>query len=331
MRPAISPLTNRSVLVTGGTGSFGSAFVRHALDVGVKRIAVLSRDELKQSQMRAALNDPRVRFYPRDITGDMALLTMAMRDVDFVIHAAAMKQIDTCELNPNESEKINVMGSRQVAMAAIEAGVERAVFLSSDKAAAPNTLYGAHKMSAERAWNQANVYAAGTKTRLCATRYGNVIESRGSVIPVWKKQVANGDPITITDPAMTRFFMPLADSVSLVELALSRSRGGEVFIPTVKAASIPTLARAVVPDGWPHVIMGIRRGEKMHEMLIAEDEARDSFYNGTHYTIEPERSWEYLPPPDGEPLPAGFTLRSDTAPQLSVAELKALIEPMEAV
>ena len=323
-----SPLTNRSVLITGGTGSFGGAFVRHALEVGARRVAVLSRNEEKQSSMRQALNDERLRFFPRDVTGDPALLTLAMRDVDIVVHAAAMKQIDTCEKNPHESEKVNVLGSRQVAMAAIDAGVWRAVFLSTDKAAAPNTLYGAHKMAAERAWVGANVYAAGTPTRLCATRYGNVLASAGSVIPVWRAQVERGEAITITDERMTRFWMHMDEAVSLVELAVARSRGGEVFIPKVRASKISVLADAIAPD-WPRREIGIRRGEKLHELLISEDEARDALDHGTHYTIEPERTWEHLPAPTGTRLPSGFTLSSKTAPQLSASDLKHLLEPMQ--
>jgi UDP-N-acetylglucosamine 4,6-dehydratase len=199
------------------------------------------------------------------------------------------------------------------------------VFLSSDKAAAPNTLYGAHKMAAERAWTQANVYAAGGPTRLCATRYGNVIGSRGSVVPVWRAQVAAGRPITITDKRMTRFWMELSEAVGLVETALTHGRGGEVFVPRVRACDILTFAEAVAP-GHDYTEIGIRRGEKLHEVLISEDEARDALDFGSHYRIEPDRTWEHLPPSGGTPLPAGFTLRSNTAPQLSVPELRALLE-----
>lgn len=319
-----SPLTNRTILVTGGTGSFGKAFVRRALDAGAKRVTVFSRDELKQSEMRKAYSDDRLRFLIGSVT-DGERVTRALRGVDFLVQAAAMKQVPACELNPWEAQATNVEGARVVAASAIAAGVERAVFLSTDKACAPNTLYGATKLSAERIWTQANVYAAGTPTRLCATRYGNVIGSRGSVIPLFREQADTGT-IRITDQRMTRFWMRLEEAVALVELALGTSRGGEVFVPKVSSAGILTVAEAVAP-GVPWTETGIRRGEKLHETLIAEDEARDAFDMASHYRIEPERTWEYLPPlHNAAPLPDGFSYRSDTNPcQLTVERMRELL------
>jgi len=313
-----SPLTNRSILCTGGTGSFGSAFVRHALDVGATRVVVFSRDELKQFNMRGAFQDERIRFFIGNVQ-DRDRLDLAMRGVDIVVHAAAMKQIPTCEEHPKEAVETNIIGTQHVALAAIDAGVRCGVFLSTDKAAAPNTHYGATKLAAERLWVNANVYAAGTRTKLCATRYGNVIGSRGSVIPVFERQALEGGPLTITDPTMSRFWMKIEESVELVETALRFTRGGEVFIPKVPASSILTLAEAVAP-GVPWITTGIRRGEKLHETLVTEDEARDTWECGDHYRISTSGD---------EPVPRGFTYRSDTARQLSVSELRALIYPTQ--
>ena len=318
-----SPLTNRSILCTGGTGSFGVAFVRHALDVGARRVAILSRDELKQFNMRAAFQDDRLRFFVGDVRNSDRV-ERAMRGVDIVVHAAALKQIPTCEDNPSEAKATNIDGTENVALAAIEAGVWRGVFLSTDKAANPNTTYGACKLVAERLWNQANVYAAGTRTRLCATRYGNVIGSRGSVIPLFRQQAADGGPLTVTDPTMTRYWMRLEESVALVETALTYSRGGEVYVPHLPASDMATVAEAVAP-GVDTTVTGIRRGEKLHETLITEDEARNALNHGTFYTIEPNRTWEHLPEPAGDPLPAGFVYRSDTAKQLDAVALRQLI------
>lgn len=320
---AISPLTNRTVLVTGGTGSFGRRFVKRALEAGAKRVSVFSRDELKQSDLAAELRDDRMRFLIGSVT-EAERLQRAMRGVEVVVHAAALKQVPTCERNPWEAVATNVVGTQNVAAAAIEAGVERVVFLSTDKAAAPNTLYGATKLTAERLWLQANVYAAGTPTRLLATRYGNVIGSRGSVIPLFRAQAELGR-LTVTDPAMSRFWMTLDQAVALVELAIACGRGGEVFIPKVPSADILTVAEAVAP-GVPWIATGIRRGEKLHETLVAEDEARDCYDFGDHYRIEPDRTWEYLPPPAAPKVAVGFAYRSDTNPdRWSVHALRELM------
>jgi UDP-N-acetylglucosamine 4,6-dehydratase len=310
-------------LVTGGTGSFGRAFAAHALAVGARRVTVFSRDELKQSEMASQVYDERLRFMLGTVT-DRERVTRALRGVDYVVHAAAMKQVPACELHPWEAMQTNVVGAQVVAGAAIEAGVERVVFLSTDKAAAPNTLYGATKLAAERIWTQANVYAAGTRTRLCATRYGNVVGSRGSVVPAFREQAKSG-MLTITDRRMTRFWMRLCDSVALVETALAEARGGEVFVPKVGACDILTVAEAVAP-GVPWTETGIRRGEKLHETLISEDEARDTYDCGDHYRIEPERSWEYLPPLCAPLVPRGWSYRSDTNPyQLTVEGMRELL------
>jgi UDP-N-acetylglucosamine 4,6-dehydratase len=321
-----SPLTNRNIVITGGTGSFGKAFAKHALDVGAERVAIFSRDELKQSEMAAAFNDERLRFLLGSVT-EPDRVGRALRDVDVVIHAAALKQVPACEANPWEALQTNTVGAQVVAAAAIENNVHRAVYLSTDKAAAPNTLYGATKLCAERIWTQANVYAAGTRTRLVATRYGNVISSRGSVIPLWQQQVETGASVTVTDPDMTRFFMPMWKAVWLVELALSKSRGGEVFVPKVGSCSVSTLLDAVAWARIDTTTIGIRPGEKMHETLISEDESVNTYDCGDHYRIEPHRTWEYLPPLDYDKVPHGWSYRSDTNEmQLDAEAMRELIQ-----
>lgn len=319
----MNPLANRSIFVSGATGSFGNAFVRHALASGATKVVCFSRDELKQSEMRAALNDDRVRTVIGSVTESDVVLR-AMRGVDLVVHAAALKQVPACEMNPAAALDTNALGSKIVASAAIEAGVSRAIMLSTDKASAPNTHYGATKLAAERTWVLSNVYAAGTRTRLSATRYGNILNSRGSVVPLFQEQAKTGR-LTITDKRMTRYWMRLEDGVRLVELSLAESRGGEIFIPRAGSCDILTVAQAVAP-GTPYVETGIRRGEKLHEQLISEDEARDTYDYGTHFRIEPERTWEYLPPPKAEKVPEGFSYTSLNNPhQLSVTDLRAML------
>lgn len=322
--PSPSPLTNRSILVTGGTGSFGKAFVRRALDVGARRVVVFSRDELKQSEMAAAFADDRLRFMLGTVS-DQDRVRRAVDGVDYVVHAAAMKQVPACEQNPWEALQTNTNGARAVAAASIDADVLRAVYLSTDKAAAPNTLYGATKLAGERIWTQANVYAANRRTRLVATRYGNVIGSRGSVVPIFEACEREGRAAMLTDPGMTRFWMRLEHAVWLVELALAESRGGEVFVPKAGSCSIATVAEAVAPSCERKVI-GPRAGEKKHEVLISEDESRMTFDHGSHYRIEPSRTWEYLPELNAPRLCDGWSYRSDTNVQrLSVDDVRSLV------
>ena len=314
-----------SWLVTGGTGSFGNAFIRRILDDGARRVVVLSRDELKQADMAREFNDDRLRFFIGSVV-DRERVELAMQGVDYVVHAAAMKRIDTCEANPDEAAQTNVWGSRAVAHACIGTGVKRAVFLSTDKASSPNTLYGFTKAVAERMWIQSNVYAAGGPTRLAATRYGNIIGSRGSVIPLWQEQAKSG-PLTITDPSMTRFWMRLTQAVDLVLLAFREMRGGEVFVPKIPSATMATVAQAVAPNAdWD--VIGIRRGEKLHEILISEDEARDTREYADHYRIEPDRTWDdKRTEPTGDVLPAGFSYRSNLNPvMLDVDAMRDLID-----
>ena len=313
-----------SWLVTGGTGSFGHAFICRLLDEGARRVVVLSRDELKQAEMARAFHDDRLRFFIGSVV-QRERVRLAMAGVDYVVHAAAMKRIDTCELNPHEAVDTNILGTLAVAHACITAGVKRAVFLSTDKAAAPNTHYGACKLAAERLWIQSNVYAAGMTTRLAATRYGNVIGSRGSVVPLFKAQAETGT-ITMTDPASTRFWMTLAQAVGLVLLAFENMRGGEVFIPKVPSTSVANVAHAVAHDvTWETI--GLRPGEKLHETLISEDEARATREYPDHYRIEPNRTWDEASTSlGGEVLPLGFSYSSDKNPwQINAEQMRDLI------
>jgi UDP-N-acetylglucosamine 4,6-dehydratase/5-epimerase len=317
-----STLKGQSIVVLGGSGSFGQSFVRRALSVGASRVVVFSRSEAKQAQMKAEFNDSRLRFVIGDVR-DANRVMDACRGVDIVVHAAALKRVEVCEMDPAEAVATNVIGTMNVARACIERGVKKAVLLSTDKAAAPNTLYGSTKLAAERLWNSSNVYSAGTPTRFACTRYGNVLGSTGSVIPIWRSQIPSGE-ITITDPRMTRFFMSMDAAVDLVCLALSEMRGGEVFVPMIPSTSIMELAEAVAPNCRIRAV-GIRPGEKMHETLITEDESRNTHDCGSHYVIEPDsRTWGSVPPLPYPKVADGFVYRSDTASAIPPAELVEL-------
>ncbi len=310
--PPESVLRDASLLVTGGTGAFGRAFVQRALDDGARRVVVLSRDEAKQAALRATVTDERVRWFVGDVR-DFERVRWAMRGCDTVVHAAAMKRVDSCESDPQEAIDTNITGTGHVARAAIREGVTRAVLLSTDKAASPSTLYGLTKSCAERLWVQSNAYAAGTPTRLAATRYGNVLASTGSVIPMWRTEVARANTITLTDPNASRFWMPMAAAVDLVVLALAQMHGGETFVPKLRAATVARLAHALHPNTHTTVI-GLRAGEKLHETLIGEDESARTLDCGTHYVIRPALAPWGETTTQGVPVPSGFVLRSDTAP-----------------
>lgn len=323
---SLHPLAYSSVLVTGGTGAFGRAFVDRALVEGARRIVVLSRDEAKQAKAKAEVDDPRVRWFVGDVR-DADRVWWAMRGCDMVVHAAAMKRVDSCEFDPQEAIDTNITGSGNVAAAAIRQGVTRAVFLSTDKAAAPSTLYGLTKSTAERLWVQSNTYAAGTSTRLAVTRYGNVLASTGSVIPMWQAEVAQHSRITITDPNATRFWMPMSAAVDLVMMALQHMRGGETFIPKLRAATVRSLATALHPDVQTRIV-GLQAGEKLHETLVGEDEAARTFDCNTHYVIRPALTpWiDGTVPYTGTPVAPGFVLRSDTAPRWDVNSLREMTQ-----
>lgn len=317
-----NPLEGKSVLITGGTGAFGQAFVRYALNHGAQKVVVFSRSESKQAQMKSELGDDRLRFVIGDVR-DAARCLDAFRGIDIVVHAAALKRVEVCESDPNEAIATNIYGSLNVSRACTERGVSQAILLSTDKAAAPNTLYGSTKLVAERCWNGANIYSAGTTTRFSTTRYGNVAGSTGSVIPTWRQQALDG-PISVTHAQMTRFLMSMDDAIGLVVLALTQMRGGEIFVPRLKGAGILQLAHAVLPKATVRVT-GIRPGEKLHETLITDSEARTTYDCDTHFVIEPEtRSWGTVLPPSGALVGREFEYRSDTAPRLDDSELAEL-------
>ena len=318
-------LQGSTVLLTGGTGSFGKAFLERVLDRWDDvTIRVYSRDELKQSELRDIYGEERVRYFVGDVR-DRQRLFRASQGADVIIHAAAMKQVPACEYNPFEAVQTNVIGAQNVVDAAIDAGVPRVVALSTDKAVNPVNLYGATKLCAEKIIVQGNAYAAHSKTRLSCVRYGNVVGSRGSVVPLFHRQREEGR-LTITDERMTRFWITLPQAVDLVLFALDRTVGGEVFIPKIPSMRVVDLAKAVAPDA-ELVMTGIRPGEKLHEVLITADESRHSIDVGDAYLVFPELSWwtteGWL---DGKPLEDGFVYASDSNEWwLSPDELKAML------
>jgi len=319
------PLRDKTVLITGGTGSFGRRFVEMALTEGAPRkVIVFSRDELKQYEMAQGMADPRVRFFLGDVR-DAERLSRAFHGVDVVIHAAALKQIPAAEYNPFEAVKTNVLGAQNVIHAALNAGVQRVIALSTDKAASPINLYGATKLCSDKLFIAGNAYSGGHEPRFSVVRYGNVVGSRGSVIPFFKQRRQEGK-IPITDPRMTRFWITLDQGVRFVLACLDWMRGGELFVPKIPSMRIVDLAEAVAP-GVPIEVVGIRPGEKLHELMIGEDDARRGVDAGDHYVLDPEFPW-WSGRSSGTALPEGFVYRSDTNTQwLSVEDLRRVVGP----
>ncbi len=304
-------LSNASILVTGGTGSFGKAFIAYALEhLNPRRIAVLSRDELKQFEMRAMFPDDRMRWFIGDIR-DKDRLLRAFHGVDYIVHAAALKQVDTAEYNPFEYVKTNVLGSQNVIDAAIESGVKKVVALSTDKASSPINLYGATKLTADKLFVAANNYSKATGTALAVVRYGNVMGSRGSVIPLFKRLFAEGKPIPITDPTMTRFWITLPQAVEFVVDSFRHMNGGELYVPRIPSMRIMDLVEAVAP-GAETVTIGIRPGEKLHEEMIAADDSYRTVRQDSRYVVKPTVQEWWWQDPEGVPVAPGFSYRSDT-------------------
>jgi UDP-N-acetylglucosamine 4,6-dehydratase len=298
--------------VTGGTGSFGKAFVRHALDTfDPRRVVIYSRDELKQYELRQLFDDdPRLRWFIGDIR-DQHRLTRAMFGVDYVVHAAALKQVDTAEYNPFEYVQTNIVGSQNVVEAAIDAQVKKVVALSTDKASSPLNLYGATKLAADKLFQSANHYAAGHETRFSVVRYGNVMDSRGSVVPFFRKLAAEGKPLPVTDVRMTRFWITLPQAVAFVNESFDMMQGGELYVPRIPSIRITDLVEAVAPGSETEAV-GIRPGEKLHEEMISLDDARRTLRIGERYVVLPTIATWGFTPPTGDPLPEGFAYRSDT-------------------
>ena len=285
----MSILSGKSILVTGATGSFGKRFVRRLVEGGeAARVVVFSRDELKQFEMRQSLDSPRLEFVLGDVR-DREALQRVFRGVDIVVHAAAMKQVPASEDNPMEAIKTNVLGSENVITAAIEAGVQQVLALSTDKAANPANLYGATKLCADRLFTAANGMRDRHQTRFSLVRYGNVIGSRGSVIPFFMRRRASGI-LPITDPRMTRFWITLSQAVEFVIASLGRMRGGELFVPKIPSMKVVDVARVVAPECRTEVI-GIRPGEKLHEVMVTADDAWNAVEMDDHYVIQPAAAW----------------------------------------
>jgi UDP-N-acetylglucosamine 4,6-dehydratase len=323
---------NQVILITGGTGSFGKKFIDVMLrEYHPAKLIVFSRDELKQHEMRSSgMDHPSLRYFIGDVR-DVTRLRRAMHGVNIVVHAAALKQVPACEYNPMEAIKTNILGSSNVVEAAIDSEVERVLALSTDKAVNPINLYGATKLAAEKLFVQSNAYAgARPSTRFSCVRYGNVVGSRGSVIPTFLKQRQKGK-LTITDKRMTRFWLTLEQGVRFVIRCIEQMRGGEVFVPKIPSTHIVDLAKVIAPDAELEIV-GIRPGEKLHEVLIHEDEARTTLELEDMYVVQPTaalwfaREWE----DQGRPLPDGFRFSSDTNPNwLSVDQIRAYVRPIE--
>jgi UDP-N-acetylglucosamine 4,6-dehydratase/5-epimerase len=304
-------LNGKTILVTGATGSFGTRFVETLLQrYSPHSIRLFSRDELKQSELQRRFGaDDRLRFLIGDVR-DLPRLTRACRGVDLIVHAAALKQVPACEYNPFEAVQTNVLGAENVVTSAIENDVPMTVALSTDKAVNPVNLYGATKLCAEKIVTQGNAYAAESPARFATVRYGNVVGSRGSVIPIFKAQAQTG-VLTITDPAMTRFWITLDEAVEFVLGCLDRMGGGEVYVPKIPSMRVTDIAEALAPDAERRVI-GIRPGEKLHEVLLTEDESRHAVETEEGYVILPEYAfWQLRPVADAQPLEPGFRYSSD--------------------
>ena len=322
---------DKVILVTGGTGSFGKKFIELILkEYQPAKVIVYSRDELKQHEMRAGgFDHPDLRYFIGDIR-DRDRLKRALNGVHYVVHAAALKQVPACEYNPMEAIKTNILGSSNVIDAALDAGVERVIALSTDKAVNPVNLYGATKLAAEKLFVQSNFYAAGTSTRFACVRYGNVVGSRGSVVPVFLKQRQTGT-VTITDDRMTRFWISLEQGARFVIRCLEQMQGGEVFVPKIPSMRVIDLATTIAPDAKVNIV-GIRPGAKLNEVLISEDEARTTVELDDMFVVQPAEAnwfghaWER----QGKPLPDGFRYVSDTNPDwMTIEQIQKMVAPFE--
>ena len=325
----MSQLDGASVLITGGTGSLGKSLVHYLLmETKARRIAVFSRDELKQHDLRIYFKDePRLRWFLGDIR-DLDRLKRAFHGVDFVIHAAALKQVDTGEYNPMEFIKTNVLGSQNVIDASIDAGVKRVVALSTDKASSPINLYGATKLTADKLFVAANNYSYTYGTTFSVVRYGNVMGSRGSVIPFFKNLAGQGTPLPITDLRMTRFWISIEDAVKFVIDSLELMTGGELYVPRIPSMKIVDLAHAVSADSKLEEI-GMRPGEKLHEEMISADDSRRTIILDNRIVVTPVvAEWGYSAP-TGQTMPEGQAYRSDTNDMwISASDIKKFIDQL---
>lgn len=324
---------DKSILITGGTGSFGNAFVAEIIKrYKPRRVVIYSRDELKQSEMAQRFPMGFMRYFIGDVR-DLSRLSTAMTDVDYVVHAAALKQVPAAEYNPMECIKTNILGAQNVIDAAISNNVSAVVALSSDKAANPINLYGATKLCADKLFVAANNMVGKRPVTFSVVRYGNVLGSRGSVVPIFKKMISDGaKELPITDPNMTRFWITLSQGVEFVLRAFSRMKGGEVFVPKIPSAKITDIALAMAPN-LPHKIIGIRPGEKLHEIMCPVDDSHLTLKFDGHYVIQPAITFrgnnDFTTDAEGAqgvPVEQGFEYNSGTNPWfLSVDEIRKII------
>lgn len=321
----------KNILVTGGTGSFGKAFIRTLLErYEPKKVIVYSRDELKQFEMQQVYDAPCMRYFIGDVRDESRLLH-AMEGVDYVVHAAALKQVPAAEYNPMECIKTNVGGAQNVINAALYAKVKKVIALSTDKAANPVNLYGATKLCSDKLFTAANNFVGAKETRLSVVRYGNVVGSRGSVVPFFRRLAAEGaKELPITDPRMTRFWLRLEDGVDFVLKSFARMQGGEIFIPKIPSMRITDLAEAIAP-GMPTKVIGIRPGEKLHEVMCPSDLYYDTLEFDDHFVIMPSTQGgavDYAKNAIGEigrSVPDGFDYNSGNNPHfLTVDELREM-------
>jgi UDP-N-acetylglucosamine 4,6-dehydratase len=324
-------LNDKSILVTGGTGSFGRHFVRTVLErYKPRRLVVYSRDELKQYEMEQVFNAPPMRYFIGDVR-DPSRLRQAMRGIDLVIHAAALKQVPAAEYNPMECIKTNVHGAENVINAAMENNVESVIALSTDKAANPINLYGASKLASDKLFVAANNMAGQLRTTFSVVRYGNVVGSRGSVVPMFRKLIAEGaKALPITDPRMTRFWISLQQGVDFVLKCHQRMHGGEIFVPRIPSVRIVDLANAMAP-GLATRVVGIRPGEKLHEIMCPADDSHLTLSFDDHYVLRPTIRFQKLEVDfalnrlneRGSPVEQGFEYNSGTNPRfLNVEEIR---------
>ena len=325
-------LNNKSILITGGTGSFGKCFIERILkEYDPKRIVIYSRDEFKQDLMRKEFSNKypekvsKLRFFIGDVR-DKERLYRAFKGIDYVIHAAAMKQVPACEYNPFEAIKTNINGAQNIVDAAIDCNVEKVVALSTDKAVNPINLYGGTKLVSDKLFISANAYSGGEGTIFSVVRYGNVAGSRGSVIPFFKKLIEEGNKkLPITDFGMTRFWITLDEGVDLVFKALKESKGGETYISKIPSFRITDLAKAMLDDVEMNEV-GIREGEKLHEVMVTRDDARNTYEYEKHYIIYPHFDWwnaKQFMSPGGKQIEAGFEYNSgNNAEWLSIEDLR---------
>ena len=322
----MSYFDGKTVLITGGTGSFGKMFTSLLLkEWNPASVRIYSRGELLQWEMQQKIQDERLRFFIGDVR-DRDRLYRAMNDVDIVVHAAALKQVPAAEYNPMEAVKTNIDGASNIINASIDNGVEKVMALSTDKAVHPVNLYGATKMVAEKLFVQGNAYAGGRNTRFACTRYGNVVGSRGSITPLFLEQRKQGR-VTITDERMTRFWLTLEQGARFVAQRIETMKGGEIFVPRIPSMRITDLAKVMAPNCEVEII-GIRPGEKLHEVLLTEDEARHSKDMGDYFVIEPElKFWNQNNGHKGKPLPEGFRYSSESnTTWLDADELMSMVD-----